>query len=64
VDPLTPAERRMIQCLLSGMSESEIAATLALSKGTVHQYATQIYQKFAVHGRVEFTALWLSAKAG
>jgi DNA-binding CsgD family transcriptional regulator len=64
VDPLTPAERRMIQCLLSGMSESEIAATLALSKGTVHQYATQIYQKFAVHGRVEFTALWLSGNVG
>jgi DNA-binding CsgD family transcriptional regulator len=59
-DPLTPAEQRVIQGLLSGASEREIAETMKLSQGTVHQYATRIYQKFAVRGRVEFTALWLS----
>lgn len=59
-EPLTPAEYRVAQGLLSGASEREIAATMQLSQGTVHQYAARIYQKFAVRGRVEFTALWLS----
>ena len=63
-DPLTPAEQRVIQGLLSGASEREIAETMKLSQGTVHQYATRIYQKFAVRGRVEFTALWLSGNPG
>lgn len=62
-EPLTPAEQRVIRGLLSGASEREIAETMKLSQGTVHQYATRIYQKFAVRGRVEFTALWLSGNS-
>jgi DNA-binding CsgD family transcriptional regulator len=58
--PLTRAEQRVIHGLLSGASEREIAQTMNLAQGTVHQYATRIYQKFAVCGRTEFTALWLS----
>lgn len=61
---LTPAEQRVIQGLLSGASEREIAETMKLSQGTVHQYATRIYKKFAVRGRVEFTALWLAGNPG
>lgn len=64
VDPLTPAERRVIQGLLTGASEREIAESMRLSQGTVHQYATRIYKKFAVRGRMEFTGLWLSANSG
>ncbi len=63
-EPLTPAEQRVIRGLLSGASERKIAETMKLSQGTVHQYATRIYQKFAVQGRVEFTALWLSGNPG
>ena len=59
-EPLTPAERRVIQALLSGASEQVIAAAHNLTQGTVHQYATRIYRKFGVRGRTEFTALWLS----
>lgn len=61
-EPLTSSECRVIQHLLSGASESEIAQAMRLSQGTVHQYAVRIYQKFAVRGRVEFIALWLSGK--
>lgn len=63
-EPLTPAERRIIQGLLSGASEREIAEAMKLSPGTVHQYAIRVYQKFGVHGRVEFAALWLSGNPG
>ncbi len=63
-EPLTPAEHRIIQGLLSGASEREIGEAMKLSQGTVHQYATRVYQKFAVRGRVEFTALWLSGNPG
>ena len=63
-EPLTPAEHRVIRGLLSGAAEREIAAAMALSQGTLHQYAARIYQKFAVRGRVEFTALWLSGTSG
>ena len=60
VEPLTPAERRVIQGLLSGASERVLAGELDLSPGTVHQYATRVYRKFGVRGRTEFTALWLA----
>lgn len=58
-EPLTAAERRVIQGLLTGVSEREIGYDLNLSPGTVHQYATRVYRKFGVRGRTEFTALWL-----
>lgn len=62
LEPLTPSERRVKQCLLSGDSEKEIAAKLSLSPGTVHQYAVRIYRKFGVKGRTEFMSLWLHGR--
>lgn len=59
-NPLTEAERRVKQVLLSGATEKEIAHDLNLSPGTVHQYARRIYRKFGVKGRADFMALWLS----
>lgn len=59
LETLTPSERRVKQCLLSGISEKEIAEQLSLSSGTVHQYAVRIYRKFGVKGRTEFMSLWL-----
>jgi len=64
VAPLTHAERRVIRGLLSGATERVIAEKTGLSPGTVHQYACRIYKKFAVRGRLEFTALWLSGHGG
>lgn len=59
-DALTPGERRVILELLAGAPEREIASRLNLTPGTVHQYATRIYRKFGVAGRIEFMALWLA----
>ena len=58
--PLTPAERRVLQALLQGGSEREIAEKTGLTLSTVHTYATRIYRKFNVKGRAGLTALWLS----
>lgn len=58
-EPLTDSERRIIPLLLSGASERDMAGLLRLSPGTLHQYATRVYRKFGVRGRVEFVAMWL-----
>ncbi|WP_367026359.1 helix-turn-helix transcriptional regulator [Methylococcus sp. ANG] len=57
--PLTPAERRLLNALLCGASEAEIAERLGLTPTTVHTYATRIYRKFGVKGRTGLAALWL-----
>ncbi|MDD2767152.1 MAG: helix-turn-helix transcriptional regulator [Methylococcus sp.] len=57
--PLTSAERRMLNVLLSGASEAEIASRLSLAPSTVHTYATRIYRKFNVKGCTGLMALWL-----
>lgn len=62
-EQITAAERRVIQLLLSGASEKEIAKKLELAPGTVHQYAVRIYRKFGVNGRTEFMSLWLGGDA-
>ena len=56
---ITPTERRVLQQLLTGQSEREIAAELGLAYSTVHSYVTAIYRKFDVKGRAGLTALWL-----
>ena len=58
-EPLTAAEHRVKQLLLSGDAEKDIANKLSLTPGTVHQYAVRIYRKFGVKGRTEFMSLWL-----
>ncbi len=62
--PLTSTERRIKQHLLTGASEKEIAKQLALTPGTVHQYATRIYHKFGTKGRTEFMAMWMAGSPG
>jgi DNA-binding CsgD family transcriptional regulator len=61
--PLTPAERRIKQGLLSGATEKELAQQLNLTPGTIHQYAMRIYRKFGVNGRAEFMSLWMSGSS-
>lgn len=53
---LTPRERHVLDLLEQGMSPSEIAAGLFLSKRTVQSHLQSAYAKLHVHGRVE--ALW------
>ncbi len=58
--PLTPTERRVLQELLSGKTEKQIAARLGVTPGSAHQYVTAIYRKFGTRGRTELMGLWLS----
>lgn len=58
--PLSPAERKVSQLLLTEASEKEIAQQLGLAVSTVHQYVTSIYRKFGVNGRAGLMSLWLN----
>lgn len=57
--PITAAERRVLDLLLSDRTEQDIAADLRLAPSTVHTYATRIYRKFNVRGRAGLVASWL-----
>lgn len=57
--PVTRAERRVLNQLLTDKSEKQIAETLNLTPMTTHTYIREIYRKFGVHGRAGLTALWL-----
>ena len=58
--PLTRAERKVLQFLLTGAPEKDIAAHVNLAATTVHQYIVGIYRKFGVRSRAGLMALWLS----
>lgn len=57
--PLTPTERNVLQGLLTGQSEKQIAASRNQSSHTTHEYVTNIYRKFGVNNRAALMALWL-----
>lgn len=59
--PLTPAERRVLQLLLSRCSEKDISRSLGLTPNSVHQYVVSIFRKFGVHSRASLFSLWLGA---
>lgn len=58
--PLTPAERLVVQLLLTDKSEKEIAAALEISAHTIHGHVKEIYRKYNVSGRAGLMAIWLS----
>lgn len=57
--PLGPAEREVLQGLLAGLSEKQIAAAQERTLNTVHEYVKMIYRKFGVRSRASLMALWL-----
>jgi DNA-binding CsgD family transcriptional regulator len=59
--PLTPAERRVLQFLLSRCSEKEIGRSLGLTANSVHQYVVSVFRKFGVHSCASLISLWLGA---
>lgn len=61
--PLTPAERRVLHLLLTGLSEKLIAAELDRSYHTTHECVTAIFRKFGVNNRAALMALWLGQAA-
>src|SRR5439155_22559546 len=55
---LQPRLRKVMQRLLEGDAEKQVAAKLGLSKHTVHEYVKMIYQQLGVSSRSEWLAEW------
>lgn len=59
---LTPREREVLEHLLDGLAEKEIASELTLSTRTVHHHVTSVYRKVGVHSRGELMGRWLGPR--
>lgn len=57
--PLSPVARRVLQKLLTGMTEKEIAESLGQTVTTTHKYVKTIYERFGVNGRAALMSLCL-----
>lgn len=58
-NPLSPPARRVLQKLLTGMTEKEIAESLGQTITTTHKYVKTIYERFGVNGRAALISLCL-----
>lgn len=58
--PLTPAEHRVLQLLLTKASEKHIAHQLGVAASTAHQHVVSIFRKFGVRSRAGLMSLWLN----
>lgn len=56
---LTPMQQRVLQFLLEGLGEKQIAAELGRSVNTIHWHSTMIYSKYGISSRAELFALRL-----
>ena len=51
-------QQQVLDGLLRGLSEKEIAAELMLSPRTVHKYVEHLFRHFQVNSRAQLMALW------
>ena len=58
---LSGAERRVLDLLLTGLSEKEMSGRLKISRHTVHNHVREIYRIFGVHSRAEMIAQFVPA---
>jgi DNA-binding NarL/FixJ family response regulator len=56
---LSPRERDVLRLLARGMSNSDIAATLFLTEGTVRNYVSSIFSKLDVSDRTQAAVIAL-----
>lgn len=59
IDPLTEREQEVLQLILSGKSNKEIAAALFITESTVKTHARNIYSKYDVGSRAELISTLL-----
>lgn len=59
---LTPRERQVLEGLVDGLSEKQVAARLSLTPQTVHSYIKQLYRKLHVRSRAELVRQTLRDK--
>jgi pSer/pThr/pTyr-binding forkhead associated (FHA) protein len=62
--PLSAAQRRVFDLLLSGLSEKQVAAKLLVSRHTVHTHVRQIYRSLKVRSRAELLARFVQQRGG
>lgn len=55
---LTRRERQMMELLVDGLSNAEMAATLVLAEKTVKNHLNHVYAKLGVASRAQAVALW------
>ncbi len=60
--PLSTMEQQILQGLLQGKVEKEIAATVGQKVTTTHTHVTNLYARFGVKSRAALMALWLGGK--
>jgi DNA-binding NarL/FixJ family response regulator len=53
LEPLTRREREILELLVLGLENQEIADTLCIALGTVEGHLHNIFRKFRVHKRVK-----------
>lgn len=61
---LSPAERRVFDCLVKGLAEKQISTGLGLSPHTVHNHIREIFRAFHVHSKAELLAQLLQKNGG
>jgi DNA-binding CsgD family transcriptional regulator len=61
---LSLQRRQVLECLLEGDSEKQVAARLGLTRQTVHQYVKAVYRHFHVSSRAELMARWIRFNRG
>lgn len=59
---LSPRVGQVLDRLLVGDSEKQIAVRLCLSRHTVHEHVKALYQRCGVSSRAELLAYWLGAR--
>lgn len=64
LDPLTARENEVLQLILSGKSNREIAGALFISENTVKTHARNIFSKYDVSSRTELISILLRNQAG
>lgn len=61
---LSPRQTEVLDFLLTGQSEKEIAASLGLTVHTIHGYVKDVFRLLRVHSRHELMALWIEPPRG
>ena len=61
---LSPRLRQVLDCLLEGDSEKQVASRLGLSAQTVNQYVKAVYRHFRVNSRAELMSRWIRFDRG
>jgi DNA-binding CsgD family transcriptional regulator len=56
LERLSDSERRVVDLVMRGLTNREVADELGLSHKTVEWTLTNVYSKFAVRSRTELTA--------